>query len=344
MNRGEDGPPVDLRYLRKGFSKQRTSSASVASFLEGIYQSVAETLPELAQQDVESTLAETAEEDRVLSGSAFQARLDNASSPRLKKGWGHKRAMKIQRKDLPVRHLPPGTMKEYWEQYRSIHGPDSSSFPTFWRVWLSEFHHLRFRTLRQHAQCSICLRYKLLIRRLGRHVAARQLQIEKYHLHLRNQYADRLSFWERKGRFEIRSPYLCAITDGMDQAKFAYPRAPCFIGKDFASWSRPRAHISATLVHGHCLIFYVSNFDMAKDSNASMEGVAHALTVVSKEGYGLHGAHFHLQADNCVREVKNNTCVRMLSGLVSNRLSVDQHFFSSRGVLHACACASLGDI
>ena len=48
---------------------------------------------------------------------------------------------------LEARYLPPGCMKDYFEQFKSVDVLNKTSFSTFWRVWRIEFDHLRFRAV-----------------------------------------------------------------------------------------------------------------------------------------------------------------------------------------------------
>lgn len=65
---------------------------------------------------------------------------------------------------------------------------------------------------------------KLWIKQLGDHLNARKAQLEAYHKHLHHQYLDRMSYWESRGSSRGHGKSIVAIIDGMDQAKFAYPR------------------------------------------------------------------------------------------------------------------------
>ena len=109
------------------------------------------------------------------------------------------------------------------------------------------------------------------------------------------------------------------IVDGMDQAKFSYPRSELFRSKDLASFVRPRAHIAAGLMHGRGIIFTVSPCDVKKDANSSIELIAMCLTQLSKQ-LDLQKLTLHIQSDNTSREVKNNHCLRFLSSLVCHGL------------------------
>ena len=93
------------------------------------------------------------------------------------------------------------------------------------QVWLADFPFLRIRPSRSHPECAVCVKMKLWIRHLGDHLHARRQQLAAYHSHLHHQYRDRLCYWEQRGVSRAHDgKTILAIVDGMDQAKFAYPR------------------------------------------------------------------------------------------------------------------------
>lgn len=182
---------------------------------------------------------------------------------------------------------------------------------------MSDYPFLKFRQARQHPECSICIKHKMAIRSLGHHLNARLKQLEEYHNHLHNQYLDRLAYWSSRGVSRSRGNELTIICDGMDQGKFAYPRAPCMKSKDFASWSRPRAHVIGVLLHGRAIVFAVTEPDVPKDSTTHVELLAICLTKLAHDGVQLKELALTLQCDNTVRECKNNTMTQFLASLVS---------------------------
>ena len=56
---------------------------------------------------------------------------------------------------------------------------------------------------------------------------AQRQQMHAYHRHLYHQYQDRLSYWSARGISRSRGSEITCILDGMDQAKFMYPRGSC---------------------------------------------------------------------------------------------------------------------
>ena len=227
--------------------------------------------------------------------------------------------MKINpgRLGLEERYLPPGTMRDMWEQMLSSEGI-KVSFPQFWRIWKSEYPHLKFRASSSHALCAVCLRHKLLIRELGHHLKARSAQRDLFNAHLQHQYSDRCQYWRARAASRLRGADIVLIIDSMDQAKFMYPRGDVYRSKELGTLQRPRAHITGVLCHGHLTLFSVSEHDMPKDSTTMVELVAHTLTLLRDSGVNLRESCVTIQSDNTSREMKNNPFLKFLSFLVAN--------------------------
>ena len=150
------------------------------------------------------------------------------------------------------------------------------------------------------------------------HLLARKQQVQAYAAHLRAQYQDRLTYWDIRGVSRDRTPFeVCAIIDGMDQGKFAYPRSDLFRSKDLSGMNRPRAHIAASILHGRMVVFTVSPADLPKDANASIETTAHCIHLLSQM-VPVSRMVLSIQSDNTPREVKNNHYLRWLCSLVSH--------------------------
>lgn len=165
---GKDGPDVDLRYIKKPMSlvglSQDSVRSDIVSFLSSVYESVAETLPdvrdtafdgieaahipsighmdsyciELNRQSAENF--EEADENHISSRRRFifpQAK--GKAKPRKKR---KALELNMDRTHGPgakeVKFLPPGFMKEYYQQYRMVSSLEKpASFPSFWRApWL----------------------------------------------------------------------------------------------------------------------------------------------------------------------------------------------------------------
>ena len=226
--KGSSGPPADLRFLARSKSQITGDSASakVTSYLQTIYDSVAETLPDVRDDlGVETKLDENWNRDGMDQSYATLKLAAVSSLPVKKRARRYKQGLKLHAERQPdisgleVRYLPPGNMSEYWEQFCNSEGAVIVSFPVFWRVWRTEFAHLRFRPTSSHAQCASCLHHKLLLRELSPWIHARKRQAALYNAHLLHQYRDRQIYWSLRGSSRLRVlGHICLIQDGMDQA------------------------------------------------------------------------------------------------------------------------------
>ena len=176
---------------------------------------------------------------------------------------------------------------------------------------------MKFRSARQHPECSTCVKHKCLLRNLSGHILARNKQQDEYHRHLHSQYLDRLEYWGHRGLSRSCGTDLLLIVDGMDQGKFAFPRHRALKAKEFANFQRPRAHVIGCLIHGYGIVFAVTDPDLPKDANTHCELVAHALTWVTSFGFNLKEFSVTLQCDNTPRECKNNVMLSFIASLVA---------------------------
>lgn len=329
VSTGKAAPPADMRFV-KGVPKNASSPAksAVIAFLESIYSSVAETLPDhrddpadectlysLPMPDVDPL---TAAHDAV--GQHHVEMTKEAPLPRVKK---KSITVNPARAHLEVRFLPPGKMVDYYEQFKAI-AKDSSelcTFTSFWRIWLEEFNHLRFRSSSSHAVCTVCMRHKMMISQLSGHMAAREKQVQLFSEHLKSQYADRTVYWGARGISRLRNH--CEVTciiDSMDQQKFSYPRSQIYKSKELSTFIRPRAHITALLMHGHFVLVTVAEHNCPKNANFMTEILAYGLTLLRKKGVDTSRLFFRVHSDNTVRECKNNILMSWMGSLVGRGL------------------------
>lgn len=307
--RGDIVPPADARFLKKGLPSAQSrasdsSRARVISFLRSIYESVAETLPDVRDDtcedfDCQNMVVELPElrdpysEALEVKPMAKSSKMAGRSKVRKKK---RSVTMNPERASEEIRYLPPGNLKDFWGQMvasEAESGQSPVAFSTFWRVWYQEFSFLRFRSQTSHSICSTCVQHRLLIREMSGHLKARQEQQRLHASHLQMQYADRICYWEARGCSRLPSSnFACLILDGMDQAKFAYPRSDLFASKELAGIQRPRAHISCLVLHGHMVIFTISPSNVAKDANSCIETTAFALTLLAKHTPTFQSSRF----------------------------------------------------
>ena len=339
-------PPADLRYLRGGRSLDQTGEsqkAKVVTFLEQVYQSQAETLPDLeddpdaADMTVKRFQLNIGQEEISLDPYSEEAGLTGqdqgqdqdqkplgVKEPKTRKVRKHCRSLTINpaRLNEEVRYLPPGTMLDVYHQMKASDPDCTVSFAQFWRVWRQEYSHMKFRARSTHAICSVCLRYKFLIKDFGHHLRARAVQQQHYLRHLEDQFKDRCAYWRARASSRLRSSNeVCIIMDGMDQGKFAVPRAThIYRSKELNTLQRPRLHITGAIAHGHFVAFSISNADCPKDSSTMTEMLAHCITLLQQQGVNLSKTSLVLQTDNTPREFKNNPLLRFLCFLTANRI------------------------
>ena len=200
--------PMDMRYIQTPKSRLTGESATarVTSYLQSIYESVAETLPDVKDDGIVTSLAAGTVGEADTYAKALSAPGSGAHQKRglvfPKRGRKYKFSLKLHEERHPnvsgleVRFLPPGVMRDYWEAMRAFDERELVSFKCFWATWLKEFPHLKFRPTTSHSQCSIRLHHKLLIRELTNlFVAARQRQSQLLCEHLMSQYCDRQVYW-----------------------------------------------------------------------------------------------------------------------------------------------------
>lgn len=138
-----------MRYLSKPKANLTYDATrpDVVSYLQQLYTSCAETLPDVRddplspQEQVEFLQLDGAQ------GDPYAEKLFDVSKgvgelpAKRKKERKQIRGLKINQERLKeeTRFLPPGTMKDHWEQYRQVSPlPSPASFPTFWRAACAE--------------------------------------------------------------------------------------------------------------------------------------------------------------------------------------------------------------
>lgn len=119
--------------------KNKTCRADVISFLTTIYESVAEVMPDsrdTAFDDVDK-LADSYSIQLNLEASAAisEETVETPAGSKMPRKKKRQVVINPNRPEREVRKLPPGYMKEYYEQYRLVTSSDEcASFPSFWRV------------------------------------------------------------------------------------------------------------------------------------------------------------------------------------------------------------------
>ena len=183
---------------------------------------------------------------------------------------------------------------------------------------------MKFRESKQHAVCSTCTKYKLLIRNLAHDSLRREEQTRLYFVHLKNQDLDRkvLAQWRAQSRSRDNVNLMILVEmDAVDQAKMSWPRSRVMNSKEFAGGPRPRLHVTGAIVHGYFKTAYVTEADQKKDSNYTCQLLAHILTRLKETGAGVDPRKIHLRInmDNTCRENKNQKVFRFGAWLVATK-------------------------
>ena len=67
------------------------------------------------------------------------------------------------------------------------------------KVWGLHFsQRLAIREQSRHSTCSVCVRHRSILKRLGNDSLGRQGQLKQYMIHLQRQYADRVAYWSAR--------------------------------------------------------------------------------------------------------------------------------------------------
>jgi len=298
---GRRSPPLDPRYIQAPHAKPALLWGEVHSYLQTLYESTAETMPHDDTTSKGRSLVDDDEEpaDNEVHLPSMAARL----SEHLGDG---------------LRFLPPGSIFEQWRQFIEATG-QRCSFRLFWSVWKKDFgKRLAFRSHMMHSVCPVCVKHKLLLTELVDDVRGRVKQRMLYDRHLALQYKDRQAYWALRASSRLRSKVICIILDGMDQAKFMWPRSPFFSSHEFDNYSRPRLHIWGALVHGYGVFLTVSHADVFKGGSTTVEFLMMVLETLTAEGLDLHDHHVHVQLDNTSGSNKNNTLLAWAAAMCAS--------------------------
>lgn len=164
--------------------------------------------------------------------------------------------------------------------------------------------------------------------------------MQMYKNHLQRQYRDRQVYWGHRARSRIESTsgapptHISMICDGMDQAKHCYPKGEALNAKEFGSWARPRLQSTTAIAHGHSILVGLSPQNTSSSGSRTMELIAYMMT---KPLNYIHwpNVFLHLEADNCTKELKHQTALRMMGTMISlHRLKGCEFSFLSTGHSH----------
>ena len=294
--------PMDSRYMERPHADPKPVYSEVWSYLQSLYDSVAETLPLDEKSTTKSKSGDVWSEDE----DSYRCTPSQSS--------------KIPGQEVEVRYLPPGTIFDLWRQYCSTTG-QKCSWQCFHSCFRHDFSHkLSFRDRYLFSVCPVCVQHKLLIKHLSADLNRRIRQRALYDRHLASQLMDRKIYWALRASSRLQQKTLCCIIDGMDQGKYATPRSRIFDSHHFDKYQRPRLHVWGLLCHGYVAWLSVSDADCSKGGSTTCELLLHLLTVLAKHGVQLHDCTLTVQLDNTGSSNKNNIVMAMCGLLVQKRL------------------------
>ncbi len=226
-----------------------------------------------------------------------------------------------------------------------VFSPETRSFPISLqfnhpKVWQEDFEgKLRIRFFTHHSKCSQCLRHRLIIKRLSHCPPARRAQHEALQKHLARQYRDRQVYWSSRAISRLSATTLgecqiCCIVDSMDAQKHAWPRSRSMSSKEFASFNRPRLASTSLIFHGFSVTLALSPHTTSTNSSRTSELLAFGLSRLASK-VDFRKVFLSVQADNCSKELKNQTNLRLMAMWVAlHKLGGGELSFLSSGHSH----------
>ena len=162
------------------------------------------------------------------------------------------------------------------------------------------------------------------MKRLGGNQNALDAQSKLWGEHMALQYADREIYWSNRSMSRLQKDLdgestLTLIIDSMDHSKWALPRSALLAAKQFNSMVRPHLDCTAVIIHGHLLAIAFAENHVIKGANYTCELLLWVLNKLTESGLDLRQFEINTQSDNCSKEAKNNSVLRLLSYLVSRR-------------------------
>lgn len=334
--------PVDERFMPKKFQSLPKDSVQpvVTEWLHEMYMTTAEPLPEAADNirrrgKRPRSLYKTQPQEGQGHSSLAKFLPPGSIQDYLELCRSDHQGLKIGRKAFTRVPKPIGkgckfifSLKFYLLSKLDLIFEFGENAPRTLQAWEEGFRDKLFiRPRSQHAKCSYCVRHRLLLRRLRRQLPARAAQMIMYKRHLAKQYSDRLTYWKNRSHARLGEnvpdglPSLCVMIDSIDHSKFAWPKGEALNAKCFGQFVRPTLQVTFALVHGRALLGYISEAHVSHDSSWSADVLCNVLDVIKQEcpELDLRRTVLHLHSDNASKELKNNTCLRLMSTLVGGR-------------------------
>ena len=193
-------------------------------------------------------------------------------------------------------------------------------------VWEDGFsNRLRIRSASQHGKCNTCLKHKYIMKKLGADDLARAAQAKLWGIHLRQQFADRQTYWNNRSLSclgcDIKGEKtICLIIDSMDRSKWAIPRSTVLSSKSFNGLARPVMDCTGVLCHGSLACVAFCEPHIAKGAEWTIELLSFVFNKLTEScGLDLRQYEVWIQADNASKEAKSNSVLRYLSYCVGRR-------------------------
>ena len=162
------------------------------------------------------------------------------------------------------------------------------------------------------------------MKRLGSNQAALMAQSKLWGAHMKKQFSDRECYWNYRSLSRIGSDVdgqstLTLIIDSMDHAKWSLPRTAVMAAKQFNNVVRPHMECCAVIAHGHLVAVAFAEHHIIKGADFTCELLVHVLHKLTQSGIDLRDFEVNIQSDNCTKETKNNSTLRLLAFLTSRR-------------------------
>ena len=332
--------------LRKGSWSVRPYDAPkehiVNQFFAELYMSAAE---HLAEQDLDIGKVD----DNIAHDAALPPDSPVSSEPLPDIPWNPDKCFNTEAlmaagtdlQNIPVRYLQHGRLSDLWWQFlawwHSLQGVaqveqgDKPSYSTFWRAWHDRWYLvLAFRKSSSHACCTQCFKYMQCLHKGQGSLAAKQEAAKNWRTHLREQYHDRLLYWQlrwfsrthrRQSPVSSEGGVLTIIIDSMDKSKLVWPQYAFRQPKSLDGITRPRMVLTAALAHGWTAEFFLT------DDEVTSHGASHFCDVLTKtlervqeiadrEGREMP-KHLCIQSDNTTAQAKNSLVGQFLAHLVA---------------------------
>ena len=320
---------IDKRVFSGRAIEEQTMT--VDQFVLEMWLTAAEGLPEDPALDAELLLGEEPPPlcaDCSDSESASTRPLDHVPHWDPGSNLLHEMSALGGQRDMRRKYIQHQTITDLWWQYVAWHaercpvGLPRASYTSFWRRWRDTWSdRLKTRKSSQHAQCTICSGYSNYIHHARGSPEDKQLSAKRWHEHLKDQYRDRLIYWNiRQASRRSESNVLSIIIDSMDKTKCAWPQYTFQKNKEIDKWRRPRVVITCVMAHGYCCDFYLADDEeMFHGASTFCEILTRTLSrvqdICAQRGV-TPPEHLVVQSDNTTAQAKNAEVQKFLAILV----------------------------